>query len=57
MRQLNRIGVNINQIARALNSDLTPPDIRLRLDELHHLLELIAQALRQPADPQEDLAA
>ncbi|MCX4636912.1 MULTISPECIES: MobC family plasmid mobilization relaxosome protein [Streptomyces] len=57
LRQLNRIGVNVNQIARALNSDLTPPDIRHRLDELHHLLELIAEALRQPADPGEDLAA
>ncbi len=57
LRQLNRIGVNINQIARALNSDLTPPDIRERLDELHHLLELIAQALRKPADPREDFAA
>ncbi|MFE2156614.1 MobC family plasmid mobilization relaxosome protein [Streptomyces lydicus] len=57
LRQLNRIGVNINQIARALNSDLTPPDIRHRLDELHSLLELIAEALRQPADPREDLAA
>ncbi|WP_411145841.1 MobC family plasmid mobilization relaxosome protein [Streptomyces sp. x-80] len=57
LRQLNRIGVNVNQIARALNSDLTPPDIRQRLDELHDLLDLIAQALRQPADPTEDLAA
>lgn len=57
LRQLNRIGVNINQIARALNSGFTPPDIRERLDELHHLLELIAEALRQPADPREDLAA
>ncbi|MGA5559768.1 plasmid mobilization relaxosome protein MobC [Streptomyces platensis] len=57
LRQLNRVGVNVNQIARALNSDLTPPDFRERLDELHHLLELIAEALRQPADPREDLAA
>ncbi|WP_405526860.1 MobC family plasmid mobilization relaxosome protein [Streptomyces canus] len=53
LRQLNRIGVNVNQIARALNSDHTPPDIRQGLDELHHLLELIAEALRQPADPEE----
>lgn len=53
LRQLNRLGVNINQIARALNSDHTPPDIRQRLTELHHLLELIADALRQPADPEE----
>ncbi|WP_405819602.1 MobC family plasmid mobilization relaxosome protein [Streptomyces sp. NBC_01390] len=53
LRQLNRIGVNVNQIARALNSDHTPPDIRQRLDELHHLLELIAEALREPADPRE----
>ncbi|MGV9558662.1 MobC family plasmid mobilization relaxosome protein [Streptomyces sp. NPDC003522] len=53
LRQLNRIGVNVNQIARALNSDRTPPDIRQHLDELHHLLELIAEALRQPADPEE----
>lgn len=57
LRQLNRIGVNVNQVARALNSDFTPPDIRERLDELHHLLELIAEALRQPADTVEDLAA
>ncbi len=57
LRQLNRIGVNVNQIARALNSDLTPPDLRQRLDELHDLLELIAEALRQPADVTEDLAA
>ncbi|MFF0506852.1 MobC family plasmid mobilization relaxosome protein [Streptomyces fimicarius] len=48
LRELNRIGVNVNQIARALNSDLTPPDVRHRLDELHHLLDLIAQALREP---------
>jgi hypothetical protein len=53
LRQLNRIGVNVNQIARALNSDHTPPDIRQRLDELHHLLELIAEALRQPTNPEE----
>ncbi|WP_306965859.1 MobC family plasmid mobilization relaxosome protein [Streptomyces afghaniensis] len=53
LRQLNRIGVNVNQIARALNSDHTPPAIRQHLDELHHLLELIAEALRQPADPEE----
>ncbi|MEU5072662.1 MobC family plasmid mobilization relaxosome protein [Streptomyces asoensis] len=53
LRQLNRIGVNVNQIARALNSDHTPPDIRQRLTELHHLLELIAEALRRPADPEE----
>ncbi|MFJ4816253.1 MobC family plasmid mobilization relaxosome protein [Streptomyces sp. NPDC088801] len=53
LRQLNRIGVNVNQIARALNSDHTPPDIRQHLDELHHLLELIAEALRQSADPEE----
>ncbi|OIJ96715.1 mobilization protein [Streptomyces sp. MUSC 14] len=50
LRELNRIGVNVNQIARALNSDLTPPDLRQRLGELHHLLELIAEALREPAD-------
>ncbi|WP_328431819.1 MobC family plasmid mobilization relaxosome protein [Streptomyces sp. NBC_00453] len=53
LRQLNRIGVNVNQIARALNSDRTPTDIRQHLDELHHLLELIAEALRRPADPEE----
>ncbi|MFG2861724.1 MobC family plasmid mobilization relaxosome protein [Streptomyces sioyaensis] len=56
LRQLNRIGVNVNQIARALNSDLTPPDIRHRLDELHHLLELIAQALCQPAIEEEEVS-
>ncbi|WP_326614720.1 MobC family plasmid mobilization relaxosome protein [Streptomyces scopuliridis] len=57
LRHLNRIGVNINQIARALNSDHTPPDIRQRLTELHHLLELIAEALRQPADPETEASA
>ncbi|GGW07151.1 MULTISPECIES: plasmid mobilization relaxosome protein MobC [Streptomyces] len=53
LRALNRTGVNVNQIARALNSDNTPPDIRQRLDELHHLLTLIAEALRRPTDPTE----
>ncbi|WP_405811304.1 MobC family plasmid mobilization relaxosome protein [Streptomyces sp. NBC_01520] len=53
LRALNRIGVNVNQIARALNSDLTPPDIRQRLDELHHLLTLIAEALRVSSDPRQ----
>nr|WTB32256.1 MobC family plasmid mobilization relaxosome protein [Streptomyces sp. NBC_00830] len=53
LRQLNRIGVNVNQIARALNSDYAPPETRQRLDELHHLLALIAEALRKPADPRE----
>lgn len=53
LRELNRIGVNVNQIARALNSDFTPPDIRRRLDELHHLLTLIAETLRRPSDPTE----
>jgi hypothetical protein len=50
LRQLNRIGVNVNQIARALNSDYTPTDIRQHLTELQQLLELIAEALRQPAE-------
>jgi hypothetical protein len=53
LRQLNRIGVNVNQVTRALNSDHTPPDIRQRLNELHDLLELIAEALREPADQEE----
>ncbi|MDF3140329.1 MULTISPECIES: MobC family plasmid mobilization relaxosome protein [unclassified Streptomyces] len=57
LRQLNRIGVNVNQIARALNSDHTPPDIRQRLTELQQLLELIAEALRQPADSETEAAA
>jgi hypothetical protein len=57
LRHLNRIGVNINQIARALNSDLTPPDVRRQLAELHYLLELIAEALREPTDPSKDLSA
>ncbi|MCN9244504.1 MobC family plasmid mobilization relaxosome protein [Streptomyces sp. RY43-2] len=57
LRELNRIGVNINQIARALNSDLTPPHIRRHLDELHRLLELIAEVLREPADTRKDQAA
>ncbi|MFD7546281.1 MobC family plasmid mobilization relaxosome protein [Streptomyces sp. NPDC059816] len=56
LRQLNRTGNNINQIARALNSDRTPPDIRQRLTEVQELLELIAEALR-PADTGTDLAA
>ncbi|MFG2925959.1 MobC family plasmid mobilization relaxosome protein [Streptomyces sp. NPDC048305] len=54
LRELNRIGVNVNQIARALNSDLTPPDVRHRLDELHRLLDRIAKALREPADDRKD---
>jgi uncharacterized protein YukE len=45
--------VNVNQIARALNSDYTPLDIRQHLTELQQLLELIAEALRQPAEPAE----
>lgn len=53
LRAINRIGVNVNQIARALNSDFTPPDIRERLAELHSLLATIAEALRQPTDPTE----
>jgi hypothetical protein len=57
LRELNRIGVNVNQIARALNSGLTPPDIRERLGELHHLLELIAEALSEPADTRKDRVA
>lgn len=57
LRELNRIGVNVNQIARALNSDLTPPDIRHRLAELHRLLELIAEALREPTESRKDQAA
>ncbi|MFH8363297.1 MobC family plasmid mobilization relaxosome protein [Streptomyces anulatus] len=57
LRELNRTGVNINQIARALNSDYTPPDIRRRLDELHRLLALIAEALCEPAEPTKDLSA
>lgn len=57
LRELNRIGVNVNQIARALNSDFTPPDVRERLDELHHLLDLIPQALREPAEAEEEQAA
>ncbi|MCM3265874.1 MobC family plasmid mobilization relaxosome protein [Streptomyces thermoviolaceus] len=57
LRQLNRIGVNVNQIARALNSDQTPPDIRQRLTELHDLLELIAEALRRPAEPGPEASA
>jgi mobilization protein MobC len=57
LRELNRIGVNVNQIARALNSDLTSPDIRRHLNELHRLLELIAEALREPTDLGKDQAA
>ncbi|WP_409375214.1 MobC family plasmid mobilization relaxosome protein [Streptomyces justiciae] len=57
LRQLNRIGVNVNQVARALNSDRTPPDIRQRLTELNNLLELIAEALRQPVDPETEASA
>ncbi|WP_069466683.1 MobC family plasmid mobilization relaxosome protein [Actinacidiphila rubida] len=50
LRALSRVGNNVNQIARALNSDLAPPDVRECLDELHHLLTTIAEALREPAD-------
>lgn len=57
LRELNRIGVNVNQIARALNSDLTPPDVRHRLDELHHLLDLLAGALCEPAEAEKEQAA
>ncbi|MEU2424713.1 MobC family plasmid mobilization relaxosome protein [Streptomyces sp. NPDC007851] len=57
LRELNRVGVNVNQIARALNSDHTPPDIRWRLGELQRLLELIAEALREPEDTRKDRAA
>ncbi|MEV6883374.1 MULTISPECIES: MobC family plasmid mobilization relaxosome protein [unclassified Streptomyces] len=57
LRQLNRIGINVNQIARALNSDHTPPDIRQRLTELQQLLELIAEALRQPVDEEPEAVA
>ncbi|MFI1868570.1 MobC family plasmid mobilization relaxosome protein [Streptomyces jumonjinensis] len=57
LRQLNRTGNNVNQIARALNSDRNPPDIRQRLTELHDLLELIAEALHRPADTGTDPAA
>jgi transposase-like protein len=57
LRQINRIGVNVNQIARALNSDRTPPDVRQCLTELHDLLELIAEALRQPADSETEASA
>ena len=44
-RELNRIGVNLNQIARALNqrSDVAAP----RLDELRRLGELIAHLLER----------
>ena len=44
-RELNRIGVNLNQIARALNqrSDVAAP----RLDELGRLGELIAHLLER----------
>ncbi|MFJ3496093.1 MobC family plasmid mobilization relaxosome protein [Streptomyces sp. NPDC086091] len=57
LRELNRIGVNVNQIARVLNSDLTPPDVRHRLDELHHLLDLLAQALCEPVEAEKEQAA
>jgi len=51
LRALNRIGHNVNQIARALNGGYEPSaDIRHTLDELHHLLAQIAEAFRQPAD-------
>ncbi|MFE2426587.1 MobC family plasmid mobilization relaxosome protein [Streptomyces sp. NPDC059373] len=51
LRHLNRIGHNVNQIARAFNGAYEPPtDFRHTLDDLHHLLTQIAEALRQPAD-------
>ncbi|NEA42557.1 plasmid mobilization relaxosome protein MobC [Streptomyces sp. SID11385] len=57
LRELNRIGVNINQIARALNSDLTLPDLRHRLDGLHRLLELLAEALCESDETGKEQAA
>jgi hypothetical protein len=51
LRHLNRIGHNVNQIARAFNGAYEPPaDFRHTLDDLHHLLTQMAEALRQPAD-------
>lgn len=51
LRHLNRIGHNVNQIARAFNGAYEPPaDFRHTLDDLHHLLTQIAEALRQPTD-------
>jgi hypothetical protein len=54
LRHLNRIGHNVNQIARAFNGAYEPPaDFRRTLDELRHLLTQIAEALRQPTDSTE----
>ncbi|MDI5962938.1 MobC family plasmid mobilization relaxosome protein [Streptantibioticus silvisoli] len=51
LRLLSGVSNNVNQIARALNSGYEPTaDIRHTLVELRHLLEQIAEALRQSAD-------
>ncbi|MDF3292280.1 MobC family plasmid mobilization relaxosome protein [Streptomyces silvisoli] len=51
MRQLSGIANNINQIARALNGGYEPAaDLPHTVNELHHLLTQIAEALRQSAD-------
>lgn len=53
LRELGRIGNNVNQIARHLNVGDTPPDIRHGLGELHRLLAEIAEALCHHPDTTE----
>jgi hypothetical protein len=53
LRELARIGNNVNQIARHLNFGDTPPDIRHGLGELHRLLAEIAEALCHHPDTTE----
>ncbi len=54
LRHLNKIGHNVNQIARAFNGAYQPhPEFREQLDELRALLTQIAEALRPSADTEE----
>ncbi|QMU74602.1 MobC family plasmid mobilization relaxosome protein [Streptacidiphilus sp. PB12-B1b] len=54
LRHLNKIGHNVNQIARAFNGAYQPhPDFREQLDELRALLTQIAEALRPSANVEE----
>jgi hypothetical protein len=54
LRELGRIGNNVNQIARALNMGGTPPHALAVLSDLQRLLTDIAEALSRPADPREE---
>ncbi|WP_333769668.1 plasmid mobilization relaxosome protein MobC [Streptomyces sp. IBSBF 2435] len=54
--EINRIGVNINQMVYVLHrDDRIEPDIRERLEHLDRLLTHIAHALLVPTDTTEDV--